>query len=116
MKPLVAWLQLLLFLGAVSGKPVSAEPLTPYLPQNILRAHRVALTQRAVLAALKNKDIEVRRAAADLLVDRWPKAAVSAIEQIIPSEPDGFTRNFMATDLLRTGDPFGRRTDRKSVV
>ena len=110
MKLLVTSLQLLLFLGAVGGKPMSAEPLKPYLPQNILRAHKIPITQLAVVAALKNKDIEVRRAAADLLVERWPKAAPSALEQAIPGEPDGFTRNFMATDLLRTGNPFGRKT------
>jgi len=110
MKPLVAWLRLSLFLCAIGGSPVAAEAPAPYLPQNILRAHRVALTQRAVVAALKNKNIEVRRAAAALLVKRWPKAAPSALEQAIPGEPDGFTRNYMARDLLRTGDPFGRKT------
>src|ERR1700722_20364444 len=84
------------FIAAVCSKQLTGEPLTPNNPGKVLRAHGVALTEHAVVAALSNKNVEVRRAASDMLMERWPKAAPSAIEQVMSKDPDGFTRNWMA--------------------
>jgi HEAT repeat protein len=97
------------FIVAVCSRKLIGEPLTPDNPGKVLRAHGVALTEYAVVAALGNKDIEVRRAASDLLMERWPKAAPSAIELAMSKEPEGFTRNWMARDLARLGDATGRQ-------
>jgi hypothetical protein len=101
---------LVLFIITVGRQPVAAEPLRPYLPESILRAHGVALTQHAVVAALRNKDIEVRRAASNVLTRHWPRMAVSVIQQALSSEQEPFTRLFMAADLARIDDPLGRKT------
>ena len=109
-KPFKISFLLVLFTIAVCRKPVAAEPLGPYLPESILRAHGVALTQHAVVAALRNKDIEVRRAASNVLTRHWPRMAVSVIQQALFSEQEPFTRLFMAADLARIDDPLGRKT------
>lgn len=86
-----------------------AEPLGPYLAENVLRAHGVSLAPDKVVAALRSRDIEVRRAAADVLTTHWPRAAAPALERAISSETEGFTRIWMALDLARIGDAVGRK-------
>jgi HEAT repeat protein len=102
-----------LFMVAACSRPLRADQLKIDNPEKVLRAHGVAVTEHAVVAALRNKDLEVRRAASDVLTKRWPKVAVSAIQQSISKEPEGFTRIWMATGLARLGDAAGRQALRK---
>lgn len=98
----------ILIMTTICSQSFRAEQLTIDRPDKVLRAHGVALTKHGVVAALRSKNIEVRQAAADVLVDRWPQIAGSAIEQVMRKDPDGFTRVRMATDVARLGDTAGR--------
>lgn len=104
----VLYLSILIMVVSGSGPLKADSPAAPN-PGKVLRAHGVALTEHAVVGALRNRDIEVRRAAADFLTQRWPGAAVSAMEQAVLKEPDRFTRIWMAEDLFRLGDAQGRK-------
>src|SRR6266702_817113 len=99
---------LLLFITTVCSRALGADQLTIDKPEKVLRAHGVAIKEHAVAGALRSTDPEVRKAASDVLVKRWPKLALSVIERAMWKEPDGFTRVRMATDLARLGDRAGR--------
>lgn len=98
----------LLLLTLCHGTGIAESPEIDR-PDKTLRAHGVVLTIPGVVAALGSKDREVRRAAADVLTTRWPRVAAPALEQAISNEKEGFTRIWMAVDLARIGDPFGRK-------
>src|SRR5258708_20626468 len=87
MKPFKISFLVILFIIVVRRQPLAAESQGRYSPENILRAHGVALTQRAVVAALrKNKNILVRRSAADRLAPRAPKPAPPILQPPLPIE------------------------------
>jgi len=101
----------LLLLFATSHGLLGAEPPTlDPSPEQILSAHRVALTEHAVIAALRSKDGDIRGSAAQLLAQRQSKAAVPAIERAVRIEREGGVRIAMARDLADLNDPVGRKT------
>jgi hypothetical protein len=103
---------LVLFVIAVRPQqPVALDSSQPHgMPEEILQQHHIALRQRAVMAALRSDNAEVRVAAAELAAQNWPKNAAPAIEDAMLKEGSVWNRIRMAAALARLGDRRGRET------
>ncbi len=78
--------------------------------RNPLGRHHIANTKRALIAALRNDDAEVRQAASGALANGWPKDAIAPIKEAMLREIVAGNREAMAFDLARLGDATGRDT------
>lgn len=75
--------------------------------EEILKKHNIEIARDSLVAALRNDDADVRRLAAEVLVNHW-KDAATEIEEAMQREAHGPTRISMAFGLARLGDPVGR--------
>ena len=77
-------------------------------PEQVLKSRHIAIRKPSLVAALLSDDAEVRKLAAGVLANRWPKDAAPAIEEAMLREADDWNRIWMAFDLAKLGDKAGR--------
>ncbi len=94
-------------LSLLVAMPASTEQLHDV--EQFLQEHHISITEQTVIAALRNEDPGIRRAAAQVLSSRWPRDAAEPIEVAMWQEDDELIRVSLATDLARLGDSAGRK-------
>jgi HEAT repeat protein len=78
--------------------------------EQALQRHHVALTQKALVAALRNPDREVRTLAAQKLADDGAKDAIPSLIEALRAETVPLNRVNIATSLALLGDERGLAT------